>query len=35
VFGPGGEGFERINLACPIWVLKEAFERLEKAIKEL
>ena len=35
VFGPGGEGFERINLACPRWVLKEAFERLEKAIKEL
>ena len=35
VFGPGGEGFERINLACPRWVLKEAFERLEKAIKSL
>lgn len=35
VFGPGGEGFERINLACPRWVLKEAFERLEKVIKEL
>ncbi len=34
VFGPGGEGFERINLACPRWVLKDAFERLEKAIKE-
>ncbi len=35
VFGPGGEGFERINLACPRWVLKDAFERLEKAIKAL
>ena len=35
VFGPGGEGFERINLACPRWVLKDAFERLEKAINEL
>jgi cystathionine beta-lyase len=32
-FGEEGKGFERINLACPTWVLKEALERLEKAIK--
>lgn len=31
VFGPEGEGFERINLACPTWVLQEALERLGQA----
>lgn len=31
VFGASGEGFERINLACPTWVLKEALERFEQA----
>ena len=35
IFGKGGEGFERINLACPRRVLTAALERLEKAIKEL
>lgn len=35
IFGQGGSGFERLNLACPGWVLKEALERLEKAVKEL
>ena len=34
-FGPGGEGFQRFNLACPRSIVKEALERLEKAIKEL
>ena len=24
IFGTGGEGFERINLACPTWVLRKA-----------
>ncbi len=27
IFGEAGEGFERINLACPSWVLREALER--------
>jgi len=35
IFGTGGEGFERFNLACPRQVLKRALLQLEKAIKEL
>lgn len=35
IFGESGRGFERLNLACPGWVLIKALERLEKAIKEL
>lgn len=35
IFGPEGEGFERINLACPRWLLAEALERLQKAIINL
>jgi putative C-S lyase len=31
LFGDGGIGFERINLACPTWVLEEALLRLIKA----
>lgn len=31
LFGQGGIGFERINLACPTWVLEEALLRLRKA----
>ncbi len=33
VFGKVGEGFERINIACPRKVLKAALEQLEVAIK--
>lgn len=29
-FGAGGEGFERINLACPLSILKESLERIVK-----
>lgn len=32
-FGPGGDGFQRINIALPRAVLKTALEKLEKAIK--
>ncbi|MDD6216110.1 MAG: pyridoxal phosphate-dependent aminotransferase [Roseburia sp.] len=35
IFGKAGEGFERLNLACPTWVIKEALERMEKALGEL
>ncbi|WP_269284520.1 PatB family C-S lyase [Oxalobacter aliiformigenes] len=33
IFGPGGEGFARINIACPAVILKLALERLEAALK--
>jgi cystathionine beta-lyase len=35
MFGPVGEGFERINAACPRSILEKALENLEKAIKTL
>ena len=28
MFGPGGEGFMRLNVGCPRSVLKEALDRL-------
>ncbi len=31
-FGPGGEGFVRINIACPRAHLREALERLREAL---
>lgn len=34
VFGTGGEGFERFNIACPRSLLKKALEQLETAINE-
>ncbi|MFW5819685.1 MAG: MalY/PatB family protein [Bacteroidota bacterium] len=34
VFGKGGEGFQRINVATPRKLLKEALIKLEKAVKE-
>lgn len=33
MFGPDGEGFERINIACPRATLEEAFRRLERAVQ--
>lgn len=33
MFGPGGEGFQRMNLACPRVVLGEALERLRPALE--
>ena len=32
IFGPGGEGFQRFNLACPRSVIGEALTRLERAL---
>lgn len=32
IFGPEGEGFERINIACPRAVLVEALDRIRRAI---
>ena len=34
VFGEGGKGFERINLACTRQVLQDALDRLYAAIQE-
>lgn len=35
IFGVEGQGFERINLACPTRVIEETLERLYKTYKEL
>jgi len=35
IFGPEGEGFERINIACPRAILEEGLKRLENAINRL
>jgi cysteine-S-conjugate beta-lyase len=32
MFGPGGEGFQRINIACPRSVLAQALERIAAAL---
>lgn len=34
-FGPGGEGFQRFNLACPRSYVQEALDRLEGAVVKL
>lgn len=34
LFGKGGKGFNRINLACPRSILKDALDRIAKAIKD-
>ena len=33
MFGDGGEGFERINVACPRTILEECMNWIYKAIK--
>ncbi|MHB8126511.1 MAG: MalY/PatB family protein [Desulfitobacteriaceae bacterium] len=35
IFGQGGEGFERLNIACPRSLLKQGLERIENAFKDL
>jgi cystathionine beta-lyase len=35
IFGKGGCGFERINIACPKWVIEAALDRLLKAFNTL
>ena len=34
-FGSNGKGFARMNVACPRYMLEEAMERIEKALKNL
>jgi len=33
LFGKGGKGFERINIACPRGILEEGLKRIAKAVK--
>lgn len=35
MFGAGGSGFQRMNIACPRTILKEALQRIEKAVNTL
>ncbi|MCX5857682.1 MAG: aminotransferase class I/II-fold pyridoxal phosphate-dependent enzyme, partial [Deltaproteobacteria bacterium] len=35
LFGVGGEGFQRMNIACPLPVLIKALERIKHAVKTL
>jgi cystathionine beta-lyase len=35
IFGPEGEGFERINIACPRGILVEALDRIRQAVGRL
>ncbi|MBO8166371.1 MAG: cystathionine beta-lyase [Thermotogae bacterium] len=35
VFGKGGEGFQRLNFACPRTLLKRGLKMIERAVKEL
>ena len=32
-YGPGGEGFLRLNIGCPASILDEALERIRKAVR--
>ena len=34
-FGQGGEGFQRLNVACPRSVLQQALQQIETAINEM
>lgn len=33
MFGPGGEGFQRINFACPRKIIADSLEQLKKAVR--
>jgi cystathionine beta-lyase len=35
VFGAGGSGFQRMNIACPRSILEEALYRIEIAVNSL
>ncbi len=35
IFGKTGEGFQRINVACPQSLLKEALDRIKNALEEI
>jgi cystathionine beta-lyase len=35
VFGEGGSGFQRMNIACPRCILQEALQRIKVAVNSL
>jgi len=35
IFGPEGDGFERINIACPRSILQDALGRIKRAVDRL
>jgi cysteine-S-conjugate beta-lyase len=35
IFGKSGEGFQRINIACPRATLEEALKRIDRAVKNI
>jgi cystathionine beta-lyase len=35
MFGEGGSGFQRVNIACPRPILAQALDQLEQAVKNL
>ena len=35
MFGPGGEGFMRLNVAAPRSIIKQALQQLEEAVSQL
>ena len=35
LFGPGGQGFQRLNIACPTELLEQGLDQLSKAIKNI
>ena len=35
MFGPEGNGYQRINIACPQTILVEAFDRIERSLEGL
>ena len=34
-FGSNGKGFARMNVACPRYMVEEAMEKIEKAVKNI
>ena len=34
-FGPGGEGFQRMNVACPRSTLAIALDRIKNAVEKI
>ena len=34
LFGSGGEGFQRVNVACPKSTLEETMQRIKKAVDQ-
>jgi cystathionine beta-lyase len=35
MFGPGGEGFMRLNVGCPRSIIKKALNQLSQAVVDL